>query len=812
MTRFGRLLTALDLKIGFRMLKRYPGLTAVATLGIAFAIALSAIYFEGVDKWQNPRLPVRDAERIVSISNYDVAASATEQRLLQDFAQWREQLTSVDNLGAAIPFVRNLATADGRIEPVSGAELTANAFRLLGTPPLLGRVLVDADEQPAEPPVIVLSHAVWASRFSSDPSVVGQVAKLGSVQATIVGVMPEGFGFPVNQRIWMPLRTDGAALEPRTGPFVSVFGRLAPGKSIDDARAELEVAGARMAASNPQTHEHLRPRIMPYAKPDFEGGEFRRLRGFLYIVNGVFLMLLAIVCINVATLVFARTATRSWEITVRSALGASRRRIIGQLFTEALLLAGIAGVVGLLFAKGAMTFGLATFAASDLPFWIDAALSWKTVLYTAGLMLFVAAIVGIFPALRVTRVSLRDALHGDAAAGLKFGGFWTTVVVVQVAITVLFLPLAARGVFAANRFSERAAAIGAENYLTAGVAIDGEDYGLDAAELAQRARRSFGELELRLSAEPGVERVAFANPLPVDDQVGFLIAVDDPTVDPPAEQPSSTLVQVSQGFFAAFGTSVVAGREFTPLDFEKRDVVIVNESFATNMFGQRSAVGRRVRIVAGDDGPVAGEPLYEIVGVVNDFGWQPPEPQYRSAMYRPSLPTDGSNMSVAVRVRNPESFATRLRAIAAEVDPTIRLTDVQTLDKVGGRIAEANWTLTSVAWVVGFMVLLLSAMGIHALMSFTVARRTREIGIRAALGARSNRIVGGVFSRAFFQIGAGVLVGSALAALAGLGTARDVLLLLASDGIMLLVGLIACVVPVQRALRIDPTEAMRAER
>ena len=311
MARLGPLLTALDLKIGFRMLKRYPGLTAIATFGIAFAIALSAIYFEGIDKWQNPRLPIRDGDRIVSISNWDVAASTTERRLLSDFALWREQLASVENLGAAIPFVRNLATADGHIEPVRGAELTANAFRLLGTPPLLGRVLVDADEQPTQPPVAVLGHAVWASRFSSDPAVVGQVVKLGSVSATVVGVMPEGFGFPVNERIWMPLRTDGATLEPRTGPLVSVFGRLAPGKSIDDARAEIEVAGARMAASNPQTHEHLRPRITPYAKPDFEGGEFRWLRGLLYLVNGVFLMLLAIVCTNVATLVFARTATRS---------------------------------------------------------------------------------------------------------------------------------------------------------------------------------------------------------------------------------------------------------------------------------------------------------------------------------------------------------------------------------------------------------------------------------------------------------------------------------------------------------------------
>ena len=181
-------------------------------------------------------------------------------------------------------------------------------------------------------------------------------------------------------------------------------------------------------------------------------------------------------------------------------------------------------------------------------------------------------------------------------------------------------------------------------------------------------------------------------------------------------------------------------------------------------------------------------------------------------MYRPTPPAERNYASVAVRVRDPESFALRLRAIAAEIDPTLQLTNVQTLDKVGGGIAQANWTITSVGWLVGFIVLLLSATGIHALMSFTVTQRTREIGIRTALGARPGRIVARIFSRAFFQIGAGVLVGSALAALAGLGSTREVLLLVGADGIMLLVGLAACAVPVLRALKIDPTEALKTER
>ena len=194
-------------------------------------------------------------------------------RSLHDFAIWREQVKTVDHLGAAIAFVRNLATEDGRVEPVRGAEITANAFRLMGTAPLLGRTLTERDEQPAEPPVVVISHTLWKTRFESDPAVLGRTVKLGTATATIVGVMPEGFGFPVSERIWTPLRVDGSTLAPRTGPPVSIFGRLAPGASIDDARAELGVIGARMAASNPETHKHLRPRVTTYAKPLAEGGQ-----------------------------------------------------------------------------------------------------------------------------------------------------------------------------------------------------------------------------------------------------------------------------------------------------------------------------------------------------------------------------------------------------------------------------------------------------------------------------------------------------------------------------------------------------------
>lgn len=803
----------LDFKVGLRMLARYPGLTVVGTVAIAVAIALGVLYFEALNKWQNPTLPIPGADRVISIRNWDAGELAAEGRSLHDFSVWRQQAKTIENMGVAVSFVRNLQTEDQRIEPVRGAEISASAFALMGTPALLGRTLRAQDEQLSEPPVVVISHALWNARFSKDPDVVGRTMKLGTMTATIVGVMPEGFGFPVSQRIWAPLRVDGSLLAPRTGPPVSVFGRLRPGTSMEAAQAELNVIAARIAAGNPETHRNLRPRVTPYAKPLTTGGEALLLRNILYAVNGIFLMLLAVICTNVATLVFARTATRGWEIAVRNALGASRGRIISQLFIEALVLAAGAAVLGLVVARVSLGFGLSMLAGSDaVPFWINDSLSFRTLLYAAVLTVFGATIVGVLPALRVTKANLQDSLRSHGAGSrLKFGGFWTTVIVVQVAITVAFLPLAAGGVYESNRFNQRAEGIGAERYLTAGVAMDREDYVADSATFVGRSRQRIDELEQRLSAEPGVEHVAFADRLPVEDQFKYRIEADTMAGAPATGLRTSTLVHVSRGFFGAFGTSVVAGRDFAPGDFENGRVLIVNQSFARYVFGGRNAIGQRIRIGSGEVNIGTGEEWYEIVGVVRDFGWQLPRPQEQSAMYRPSLPLVGRAGQLAVRVRNPEVFAERLRAVAAEVDPTIRLTDVKPLTNAGGGEAQTNWALTAVAWLVSFIVLLLSATGIHALMSFIVARRTREIGIRTALGAHPGRIISGIFGRAFLQVSAGLVAGSALVAFAGLGSTREVLVLLAADGVMLVAGLTACYVPLRRALRIDPTEALRAE-
>lgn len=793
------------------MLGRYPVLTAASTAALAVAIALGVLYFEAIGKVRNPRLPIDGAERVVQLHQWDLERLTEESRLLHDFGEWRGKMRTVEQLGAAVEFSRNLTTSDQQVEPVRGAEVTASAFDVAGTPALHGRTILPRDEEPGAPPVVVLGARVWELRFARDPGVVGQTISLGGVATTIVGVMPERFAFPENAQLWTALRTDAVLVAPRDGPSITVFGRLVDGASVADANAELAVLGARLATASPETHARLRPRVAPFGKPLAEGGESRVISTVMVALNSLFLMLLAVMSANVATLVSARTTTRSWEFTVRSALGASRGAIVRQLFAEALVLTALATVVGLAIARITLGVGVARFSLSGaLPYWITPALSWQTLVYAALLAVFAAAIIGVLPALRVARMDIQQGLRSGGGASLKFGAFWTALIVVQVAITVLFLPLVGNGVVESNRFSQRAAGIGAEQYVSADILVGREDYGLDSAQRRVRALGPVAELERRLAAEPGVLAVAFADRLPVEDQFKYGIEIDTTIGKPATTLRHSTLVHVAGDFFRAFGTEVVAGRGLQPLDYETGRVMLVNQSFAQHVLGGANPVGWRIRITGGEVSTVAGEEWYEVVGMVRDFGWQLPRPEEQSAMYLPSPPVTGRASQVVVRATDPEAVLARMRAIANEIDPSMQLMDLEALGGAGSGEASINWTLTLVVGLVSGLVMLLSAMGIHALMSFTVSRRTREIGIRVALGAGARGIVTSIFRRAFLQLAAGLVIGSGIGVLLGMQSALQVKMLIGANAMMFVVGMLACAVPVRRALRVDPAEALRA--
>ncbi|HEY0929865.1 MAG TPA: ABC transporter permease [Gemmatimonas sp.] len=827
----------LDLKLGIRMLLKYPGLTLIGGLAFAFAIWVAAGAFEFAGQALFPRLPLPDANRVVAIESWDAAAGRAEPRVLHDFTTWRTELRSVTELGAYRVAQRNLVTSNGESQPTEVAEISAAAFRIAPDRPLYGRVLTDADELPAAPAVAVIGYDVWQHRFNGDPTVVGRVVQLGRTPTTVVGVMPEGFGFPVAQSLWVPLRLSPLDYARGDGPSLHVFGKLATGVTLAEAQTELTALGRRAAADFPVTHQHLRPRVMPYAESValIDGSELFLARSSY----GFFLMLVLLVCGNVALLMFARAATRERELVVRHALGATRGRILAQLFAEALVLCGVAAAVGLGVARLGVRLlvnAIETNTGQPLPFWFHAELSPWTVLYAVGLTVLGAGVAGVIPGLKVTRgleARLRQAAAG--AGGLTFGGIWTAVIVAQIAVTLGF-PVVAYSV-ARDAADTRAmvADFPAAEYLSARIALDRDlPPGADTSFAAFAARRQtiLRELERRLLAESGVVGVTLADRLPRMDHPPRMIDVDAGGAAP--ENPGypggyrTSSAEVDVDYFDVLGARVLAGRAFQESDMvagtgpagvdgDRSRVVMVNESFVRLVLGGRNPIGRRLRNRYDVQRPRSGEwepgPWHEIVGVVPDLGMSKASDPKVAGIYRP-LATDADvPLYVAVHVRgDAAAFGPRLRAVASAVDPTLRIDNVARMDTLSDPAIQFMTFWVRLVSVVSVVALLLSMAGIYAVMSFTVARRTREIGIRVALGATPRRVVAAVFARPLKQVALGVVAGGVLTAITNDdATPRALAGTLLYSVFMLAVCLIACIVPTWRALRIQPTEALRAD-
>src|SRR5262245_414010 len=508
----------LDWKLGARLLLKYPALTIIGGLSLAAAIAIGVIGIELADELLYKRLPFDEGSRVVRLETRDLAAAREEQRMLHDFAIWRRSLKAVTELGAARVTERNVLTGEGRVEALRVAEITASAFPLTRVPPLLGRPLQPADEQPGAEPVVVLGYDVWQRQFLQDPAIIGRVVTVGRTSRTVVGVMPQRFGFPRNQQVWVPLPAQDAP--PREGPPVQVFGRLAAGASWQDAAAELDVVSARAATEQPTTHAKLRTRVRAFAGRT--PGDPLRLEDLA--VHAIVLLLLGAVSANVATLIFARTAMRDPEIVVRHARCASRARVVAQIVTEGLVLALVAALVGLVVAQTTVRYAWARASqiiADALPFWVDLKLEPVTIAYALLLALVAAALIGLLPALKATRASVGAGLQGITSTGgtMGFGGIWSFIIGAQVAFTLLFVP-AAVGVFT-NTLDDQPkwAAFPTERYLTFGLTIDNEalagERGVpDDAAVAARRARAYEEFARRLREEPGVTDVTLGDRLP----------------------------------------------------------------------------------------------------------------------------------------------------------------------------------------------------------------------------------------------------------------------------------------------------------
>jgi putative ABC transport system permease protein len=812
----------LDVKLGGRMLVRYPVLTIVGGVSMAFAVWVGAGTFEATRQFVFPVIPLPESDRIVVLQNWDAAANGPELRSTHEFVAWRDAIKSVDDLSAYRTVTRNLMITEGLAEPVFTAEVSAAAFRVLRVPPLLGRPLVEADERADASSAAVIGYDLWRSRFHGDSGVIGRAVRINGVPATIVGVMPDGFAFPRTQELWTPLKIDVTGYEWRQGMTIQIFGRLAPGASLQQARSELTTLGQVAANDYPRTHQHLRPQLMTFAESVAPLGE----EGMWMLTGNVFIvMLLVLVCANVGLLTFARAATRESEIVVRSALGASRKRIVMQLFAEALVLGTVAGVVGLAAAGYGMRWGLElmrgklTNASGNFAFWIDGKLSPLTFAYTAGLTVLAAAIAGVVPALAVTR-DLADRLKRATAGGggTQFGGAWTIVIVAQLAATMAFPVVTFFVRRGAVQFETQPLPFAVERYLAARLEMErfSPEPGADTSVAAFRARylAAAEKLEERLQTNPAVLGVTLAEHLPLQYHPNNQIEADEGAVAPLDERGHRVgSADVDPKYLDVLRVSMLSGRWFNSSEATASSrVVVVNRAFVDRIFLGRNPIGHRIRYVRSSSPET--QPWYEIIGVAPDMGtnsgWGP------AGIYRPLVRQSVYPLNVAVHVRgDPETFIPRLRAIATDVDATLRLAEVMPLRNVRNGEVAAHDFWVKMTTIVSAIVLLLSLVTIYAVMSFAVSRRTREIGVRVALGASPRRIVGAVFAQPLRQLGLGLVAGAFLVAyltgmMKGSGPSANQLLMLGGyTALMTAVCMIACAVPTRRALSVHPMEALR---
>jgi predicted permease len=846
----------IDLKLGLRMLRKHPGLTLVGVVAIAFGIATSSLVFQFVTDLYWPRLGLDEGDRIVEVTESRGALGGETHRVLHDFLVWREELQSVDDVSAYRSVRRNLRVEGATSGAVTVAEISASAFHLARVPPLLGRTLLDADEVLGAPPVVVIGYDVWRTRMNADPEAVGRSVRLGLGESTVVGVMPEGFRFPTLHDAWTPLRVNALAYQRGEGPTLDVLGRLASGVSLGQAQAELTGIGHRLADEFPETHALLVPLVRPFRGSIINGPEMLLRAG--YSVMAVLpLLLVALLCANIALMVFARTAARESELVVRSALGAGRGRLVLQLFLEALVLACVGSAVGL--AAGHLILGrvmvlLDAEAWATLPYWFHRGLTGTTVAYAGAFTLLGALVVGVVPALKITGKGLRGELHRatPGGGGPRMGGLWTAVIVTQVAVTVAVIPFVTAPLVVAVAATRSEGSLPTDRYLTARLETDRESIAPTARDETSVAVERVGDaprgaaavafddaltrLEQELLTQPGVEDVTFASHLPGESSLYRSIEMDTRE-----GRHSARSMSVDEDYFAVIGADVVVGRGFQASDRDVDEgVVVVNEAFVQSVLETPGAVGQRLRhlIVYQGGGMRPAEPLeapwYRIVGVVRDqdarvgfdaFGTSTGDAE--AVIYHLLDPSEVYPVAMLVSTTGePGALAPILRSIATDVDPSLRLDSVLPLDEaVRAGMRPLRTGLLALAFT-GALALLLSNAGIYSAMAFAVARRTREIGVRTALGAGRRRIVTAILGHTMLHVGLGVLGGACLLMGIGMVVSEGRLFTWITAGgrapqivagalgylvLMLAFCALSSIAPTRRALGIQPTEALKAE-
>lgn len=793
----------LDLKLAVRMLVRSWGLTVIGGLSMAVVMGFGAAIFAVLQTVEGSALPVPDGDRVVAIQPYDSVRRDDFSTPFDVYRFWRDNLGSFREVGAVrtivLEFVPEAFSRAARV-----AEMTPSVFRALGVGPHLGRFLAPDDNDVSEP-VVVMGYDPWQEWFGGDPGVIGRRVDFMGTQRTVVGVMPEGFAFPVNEEFWIPFPEDFDRLR---GGDVTVIARLADGVSLEAADAEVAVLGLGdiantspigTGASGTDDDAILGTRVVPYASTFND--DFRDNPWLEGIALTLAFLLLVPPAANIGVLLYARNVSRREEFAARYALGAGRRRIVGQLFVEALVLSAFAGV-GALFVAGALLDqfqGVIDRFGAQIPFWMVFEVSVNAVFFVLAVVVFAAALTSVLPALRATGALAASALQGlGARTGPRLGRTWTVMVAAQAALAMAAVPSAGPVVWELMRPVVVGPGFPVDEFLVGAPTRQDPDSELYSTPSPDEP--VFVELARRVAEMPGVRGIAFsAGLLP-----GF--GFDRPIEVEGADRLFRAIeMEVDNGYFELFNAEISIGRDFGPGD-RPTAPVIVNRTFAEQAFGSRNPVGARIREVFQADQPGVWQ---EIVGVVEDIDGSRPAPH----VFHPIARNDGLLMIVRGRPDSLSRIAVGTREIAATLDPDL---DVFSLAPFAEsyRSRLINEGLVGLSLAVALAVTaLFSLAGMHTLVAFSVARGRREIGIRAALGARPGRLVVDLLVRVLRPIAVGAVAGAIAAVFLNawlLESTTSPGTFLLSMIAMIAVSALALSGPARRVASVDPADELRA--
>ncbi|HEX7049883.1 MAG TPA: ABC transporter permease [Longimicrobiales bacterium] len=809
-----------DIRYALRTLRRAPGFTAVAVLTLALGIGANTAIFSVVNGVLLHPLPYPEPDRLVGV--YQLWQGDRAVMTPANFRDVRQQATGADGTSSPVleemaPYYRSDFTLTGSGDPVrlQGVEVGAGFFDVLGVAPVLGRTFRPDENEPGRTRVAILSHRLWQQRFGAEPEIIGRVIRLDGNPYEVVGVMPEGFSFPAERDVWTPIEYDAEFMSEnsRGAWYLSVVGRLAPGVSEEQAASRVAAIGRRLEKAYPQVNTNVGMTVL--SLHDAMVGDVRTA---LWVLLGAVGFVLLIACANVANLLLARAASREGELAVRAALGAGRGRLIRQLLTESLILGALGGAAGLLLAVWGTGF-LVALQPRNVPRLDEVTVDGTVIAFTAAIALLTGLLFGLVPALQTARTELAATLREGGRGALAAKGsarVRNALVVAEMALAVILLAGAGLLINSFARLQRVDPGFRAEGALAFRLSLPGVAYNEESARAA-----FYDRLIERLEALPGVRSAGAIMALPLSGfSFTFTFNVEGREPAQPGSDQSLQTRVVTPGYFRTMGIPLLRGRAFTAQDrADAPQVVLISESAVRRYFPDEDPIGRRITLGWGR-GPGRPNVGGVIVGVVGDVKQFELAEEQSAVVYVPHAQVPVGGMTLVVRTAVPPlTLAGAVRREVGALDADLPIAELRTLEQLVARsISQPRFYMLLLAVFAG-VALALAAIGTFGVMTYAVAQRTREIGIRMALGADPGSVrrlvVGRALALAATGLGVGLLGALALTRLLGSllygVTATDPLTYGAVALTLIGVAFLAGYLPARGATRVDPTVALRAE-